>query len=413
MSDIQIINKLSLDNQAEKRIKEGVALDPATMCDIVTPVLLGKSGKIDDAALFNRMSNAKSVARNIRIESDISKYGSAFDLPRNCISLDKKMSAREMINADVFRDAKMSSNSLIPDWQSLWDALRIDISIRKAARETIRENFYNMSDMFDSDRIFTSTEFFPYATSFELHNGEGEAVKQGETLAGQYEDITHYIYATGFTWTLLADLFDKSLDPQKISDAVMLAYNAKRDDLSMSPILNFSYTGVQQTAADATSGAERQELLYNTIQDGVEDLSQRSDPITSRKIDATDLVLLCSPLVARHVKQVINGFDKQGQNHPKNLPAIEGISKIVVYDDEVTNFRASTLTYSGIGDSILLLCKKNRYMNIGIKRNLQVESDMQPDVKTLTQEERSWYFAEGQQITGIQYTIQEVTLPTW
>jgi hypothetical protein len=52
-------------------------------------------------------------------------------------------------------------------------------------------------------------------------------------------------------------------------------------------------------------------------------------------------------------------------------------------------------------------------MNIGIKRGLTLEVDSMPDVKTLAREQRSWYFVEGQQTTGIANFIQEVTLPTW
>jgi len=414
MNDIKLITKASRQHDYEERLKNGVSMTNPEMCNIVSGALNGKSGKIADEGLFHAVMAAQSVGReSIMVGKKIKEYGSAWDVPRFCHKTKTMMSVREMLKKDVF----MSSNSLIPDWQSLWDALGIDISVRKAAMGTVRENFYNIIDMPNSDKVFKSTEFFPYAIVFEENNGEGQPVKQGESRAGQYETIEHYIYAAGFTWTLLAELFDKSIDPEKISDAVMLGYNAKRDDLSISPILNFSYSGVQQTAAD-TTGDGRQELLYNTLENAIDDLGERNDPISGRKIDASDLAILASPLDAKHIARVAGGFSPQtsvegGVSGPKNLPAIQQISRVVSYDGETIEGRSKTITYSGVTNGTAYLIKKNRYNNVGIKRNLQLEVDQRPDVKTLSREERSWYFVEGQQTTGIQYFIQEITLPAW
>lgn len=412
MSDIKLITKSSREKEYEKRMKDGISLPSTEMCNVVSGTLMGRSGKIKDEEIFKACMAAQTVGReNIMVGDAVKKYGSPWDVPRFCHKTKTKMSVREMIKKDVF----MSSNSLIPDWQSLWDALRIDISIRKAAMSTVRESFYNIIDMPNSDKVFKSIEFFPYGVVFEENNGEGQAVPQGETMAGQYETIEHFIYAAGFTWTLLAELFDKSIDPTKISDAVMLGYNAKRDDLSLSAIIDYSYSGDQQTPAD-TVATERQELLYNTLENAIDKFGQRTDPVTGRKIDATDLAVLASPLDARHIARVAQGFTgpaKGGQNEPKNLSAISEITSVVAYDGESIPLRAKTITYSGVTDGTFYLVKKNRYMNVGIKRNLQLEVDQRPDVDTFAREKRSWYFVEGQQTTGIASFVQEVTAPTW
>ena len=56
---------------------------------------------------------------------------------------------------------------------------------------------------------------------------------------------------------------------------------------------------------------------------------------------------------------------------------------------------------------------KGGYMEIAVKRDLVVEVDTQPDVTTLTREQRAYWFAEAVWTEGIQYFIQEITLPTW
>jgi len=412
MNEVKLVTKASLQSDYEKRMREGVIVPSAQMCDVVSPVLMGKhSGRISDESLFSATMAAQTVGSGkLYAGEKVKKYGSAFDVPRFCESLGKEMSVREMIKAGVFKNATMTSNTLIPDWQSLWDAMRIDISIKKTARETVRQNFYNIVDMPDSSKIFKATEFYPYGVVFEENNGEGQAVTQGESRAGGYESIEHFIYAAGFTWTLLAELFDKSMDPGKVTDAVMLAYAAKRDDLSVDPIIDYSYSGTQQTAAATLSGANRQELLYLTLEDAIDDLGVRTDPITGRKLDVTDLRILASSYDARHIARVVSGLPSVNE---RAYPGISDISAVVAYDGEAIQMRASTVTYAGVTSGTAYLVKPNRYMNVGIKRNLQMESDMTPDVKKLSREERSWYFVEGQQTTGIASFIQEITLPAW
>lgn len=304
----------------------------------------------------------------------------------------------------------MSSNTIPADWQTLWDALRIDISIAKAALGTVRENFYNVINMPNSDKVFKATEFYPYGVVFDENNGEGQAITQGESLGGQVETIEHLVYAAGFSWTLLAELFSGSIDMQKISDAVMLGYNAKQDDLALSPITAFSYSGAQRTAAAVLSGANRQELLYLTLENAIDDLADRVDPVTNRKISADGLCILAHPEDARHISRVISGLPSANE---RIYPAISEISKIVAYNGETIPLRAKTVTYSGVTKGKCYLVKPNRYMNIGIKRGLTLEVDRTPDIKTLSREERAWYFVEGQQTTGIASFVQEITLPTW
>lgn len=406
---------------ADEKINTGFIPRRSDMANIVTPFL---SGLPDQNAMFSALGSAVSVgSRGILMSERIKTYGGAFHVPVLChtesTSAGKRVekSVSEMIQMGFFTNPQMSGNTLPADWQSLWDALRIDISIRKSALPTIRENFYNIINMPNSSKVFDVTEFFPYAFEFVLNNGEGQSVNQGETRGGQSETSEHFIYATGFTRTLMSELYDNSYDPQKVSEGIVIAYNAKRDDLSILPILGFSFAGVagSQTPAD-TAGADRQEKLYNTLENGIDHLSRRTDPITDNQIVSSDLSILCEPEDARHIQRVVNGLTSPGiggQDGPKILGPIPSITSIVAYDGEVIRGRVKDITYTGVTRGKAYLIKKNRYMNVGIKRNLSVETDMIPDVATLAREKRSWYFAEGQQTTGIQYFVQELTLPAY
>lgn len=405
MKDVKLINKNTI--LGEKRIPSHDEL-----VNIVTPSV---NLRANEKMQYKQAEMSRKVSDDGLVLTDnILKYGSAFDIPIKCHTLDKTMSVREMRDAGLFKPS-MSSNTLPNDWQSMWDAMRIDISIRKISKGNMRGAFYNIQNNPGADKIISIDEFFPYGIVFEENNGEGQSVTKGETLLGATATLEHKIYAAGFDYTLLAALFDKSLDMQKLSDAVILAEDAKKNDLSITPILSGTYTGAKATAADTKSGASRQELLYNTLANALDDISEREDPITGRKIDASNLVILCSPLDARHIQTVIGGFDIQGQDEPKNLGSLSGsFSSIVAYDGDVINKRAETITYSGCTDGTIHIVKPNRYMNISIKRNLTLEVDPQPNVMTLSQEERAWYFVEGQYNTeGLSNFVQKVTLPTW
>jgi hypothetical protein len=422
MRNVEITNKSSMLAIADAKIEKGFIPKRSDMIQMVAPFI---GGRVDSKDLFDDMEKAQAVGNStLKMSQKILDYGGAFFIPKmsaTASSLSGKkveMSAYDMLQAGYFTETKMSGNTLPADWNTLWNALKIDISIRKAAQPTVRETMFNVISNQNASKIIDVVELYGYANEFTLNNGEGQGVVQGETRGGQSETIEHFIYATGFTRTLLSELYDNSYDPQKVMDSVMLAYNAKRDDISISPILDFSYVGVpgSQTPADATSGATRQELLFNTIENAIDHLSRRVDPTSLRKVIASDLTILCENEDARHIQRVVNGLTTPqvgGQDTPKILPPITQISNIVSYDGEVIPGRIKDIIYTGVTRGKAYLIKKNRYMNISEKRGLTLESDMQPDVTTLARKKESWYYVEGQQTTGIEYFVQEITLPTY
>lgn len=414
MSEIKFVTKDSLKAQADEKIRKGFLPKNSDLINIVEPKLLSDMNQDD---MFKAIMSAEQIGTDrLKMSEKIEKYGGALFVPKLChILTDEKnkdvfMSAYDMIKAGVYKRPVASSNSLPADWQTLWDALRIDISIRKSAQETIRQQFYNILNIPNSSRVYNSTELYPWSVVFEENNGEGQSVNQGETRGGQTEALTHLIYAAGFTWTLLAELFDQSLDMQKLSDAVLIGANGLKDDIGISPITAFGYAGVQQTAAAVLAGANRQELLYLTLEDGIDDLGDREDPVTDRDIDASDLRILAHPFDARHIARVSSGLPSTNE---RVYNQISEMTAVVGYDGETIRGRVKDTVYGGVTKGTSYLVKRNRYMNIGVKRGLTFEADLTPDVTTLAREKRSWYFVESIQTHGIQFFIQEITLPAW
>lgn len=412
MSDIKVYNKKiagSID-----RLDQTYA-SPIVMAE----TRIGRDWKTSgQSALWTRAfeSGATALGQSGTDYSKADVYGGAIHVPQRW-SDGKLESAYARVTSGRFEKsakAAVTGNTLLPDWAQLWDALRMDITVRKNANPTVRQFLYNIYNRPDADRTNKLTEMLPYGTVFEKYNGTGDPVRQGDKGEGKAGTFDVNIYAAGFTWDLLAALFDRSLDMTMLADGVAAGYNAKLDDLAITPILGDIY-GVagtaKHTAKAATTGAGRQELLYDTIENAIDDLGKRIDPV-AKKIDPSGSYLLCSGNVARHAARVVGGLPQNTNN--KRLGAISELAGIVAYDGDTIIGRDGNTTYAGVGDTYAYIVKPNRYMDIIVKRGLTTEIDTQPDVKTLAQEERAYYFAEGiYNKEGLANFVQKITIPTW
>lgn len=414
MSDIKVYNKKiagSIDR-----------IDPVYAQKItMAETRIGRNWKTaGQSSLWTRAFNSGATVLGSS-GTDYSKadvYGGAIHVPQKW-SDGKIESAFARVTSGRFEKtakATVTGNTLLPDWAQLWDALRMDITVRKNANPTVRQFLYNIYNRPDADRTNKLTEMLPYGIVFDEYNGTGDPVRQGDKGEGATGTLDVKIYAAGFTWDLLASLFDKSLDMTMLADGVAAGYNAKLDDLAISPIIDHASYGNAGTAKHTnkatTSGAGRQELLYDTLENAIDDLGKRTDPVTKKKIDPSGSYLLCSGNVARHAARVVAGLPQNTNN--KRLGAISELAGIVAYDGDTIIGRDGDTTYAGVGDTYAYLVKPNRYMDIIVKRGLTTEIDTQPDVKTLAQEERAYYFAEGiYNAEGLANFVQKITLPDW
>jgi hypothetical protein len=404
MRDIKLITK------AELRLSKEASFNRGEKLKVVNPVQLRNS------TISSRGVSTLSKAEESNINSSVSlsndsillsgAYASGYEAP---IFENGTMSWNDKI-----RDGKVdlkSTNNLNENWTDYMDATRLDLTIRKEAKPTVRESIYDVvvNPAFTKD--VRPTELNPYGVAFTENNGTGESVKQGENRSGQDTTVPMKIYSAGFTWTLLAELFDGSYNQGLLNDGVAVGYSAKQDDNAIAPILAASYSGAQLTAA-STDGSNRQEKLYNTLSNAVDDLAKRKDPVTKRNLSNGDMVVLASEYDAAHIEFVLQG-GLPSTNERKH-PGIPSITTVVGYDGEIITLENETITYPGVTDGTVYLIKRSRYLKIAQKLGLTVETDQNPDVATLAREQRAYYFVEAlYNSVGIASFIQKVTLPTW
>ena len=405
--------------KAEEKIASGKmgGLRPVEFC---RPIISGGDGLMKAADRFGAIDKIRPVdmiGSNIADTFAVSaKYGGGSHVPM-VWSDESTMSLYERIASGKFNPV-MSSNTLPVDWQNLWDALRFDVTVKKTAMPTIRQFIYNIRTNPNFTRILKPTELGKVSIYFERNNGHGQPVPQGEVLGGSYDTMQIEIEAAGFTWDLLFELFDQSVTTADIADGLLIGENSHKDNAAIDPILQFNYAGVagSQTPANAASGAARQELLYNTLVDGKDDMRQRTHPSTGRKLDTSNLLILASAFDSENILEVSSGLPSV---QDKTMNAISQIKRIIAYEGETIPLRTGNITYTGVteGTAYMLIpadaLPANGYMEIAVKRNLVVEVDAVPDVKTLAQEQRAWWYAEAIWYEGIQYFVQELTLPAW
>lgn len=303
-------------------------------------------------------------------------------------------------------------NSQVPNWISLWDAMRADLTIRKIARPTVRELIYNVTDTPGASRTMNLNEFFPHAVIFEENNGTGQSVRQAELRGGSLDTAQQKIYAAALTFDLLAALFGGNYTEQSISDAVAIGENGLKDELALAPIFAYTYAAEAQTAADAT-GTTREEMLYRTIQNGIDKLGVRTDPATGRELDTTGLILVAAPVDARHIYSIIGGQFPASNNSGPYLSLDGSLARIIGYDPETVIGETETVSYTSVPTKKAYLIKPNRKLSIAIKRRLQLNVNMAPSPATLAQEQKAWWFCEALYNAGIADYIQEISLPAW
>lgn len=410
---MDITTRESLYADMEARFKAGEKLHLQTdECARVVPTLFGGPKAIQTMGkdkAFKMMDATKPISSTTPIIVT-GKYRNGFEVPFVATG-ENTQSVRDMIVA-----GKFAANSLPDVWQNFWDAQRIDLTIKKTLHQTVRQFFYEIMSTPNATPIMELREMFPYAFEFKENNGEGQAVPLGQKRLGQKDLMSFFLKATGFTFTLMADLYDATFDMAKVNDGVAMAYALTRDNDAMSPILAYDYSinvnGDAQSGPHVDAAMKRQELLYCTLEDAIDDLSERTDPlITDKKIDANGLVLLCNSYDARHIARVLNGLPSVNE---RSYPGISEVSRIVAYDTNYIDFEDHTNTFTGVTKGKCYLVKPNRYMKIAVKRDLTMEVDEKPDVLTLARAQRAWYYAEAiYNEIGIANFIQEVTLPAW
>lgn len=301
------------------------------------------------------------------------------------------------------------------DLYDLVDATRLDVTRRVLAQPTLYQFIYNVVSNPNFTKTMTLQEILPIGIVFEENEGSGEAVPLGDFKTGTPETLTQQIMSAGYTWDLAFELYNSLFDMQRLNDAVARGYVAKVNDEHLYPIINGSYgtVGTTKWTAASSTGSTWMEKWYHTILNARRDFRERTDPVTKRHLDTSNMILLCSTTDAEDVMWVING-QLNSPADSKNLSTIPGIQSVIGYDGDVIDVGGKTYTYTGVTDGTCYLIKPlPRSFISAWKRALTALFQAQGDILKLEQAKRAWYYVRAIYNTyGITNGVQKITLPT-
>jgi hypothetical protein len=338
----------------------------------------------------------------VKPDSDISGY----DIP-----FGDRGSIRERLARGSF------SLHLPTDLYDFVDASRIDLTRRVIANPTLHPFIYNVITNLNYSRTITIQDLLPIGIVFDEVTGSGDSVRMGDFPTGNKDTVQLKIYGAGYTWDLLFSLYNDLFAVERLNDAVIRGYTAKKEDLTIGALIsaNYGVAGTAKHTAASAVGSDVWEKLYNTVLNAIGDLRKRTDPVTGKKLPVSNIILLTNDYDAWRLDRVING-QLNSPADSKNLEALRNIQAVLGYEGDIINIGEKTETYTGVADNTAYLVIPYTVRPDGfivpVKRNLTPLTGPGDPLK-LEQEKQAWYHSHGVYNTrGITYYVQKITLPT-
>jgi hypothetical protein len=247
--------------------------------------------------------------------------------------------------------------------------------------------------------MFQIDEFTLQGDVIFLEKFEGGEVQFGTLRKGQPSLGKVQTYAAGFEWTEDMIEFDLTYNIEINNRAFGRAYNALLNHLHLSPIIGYTYTGPNQTAA-SSEGDTLQEHTHWTFRDAY----TSSVTASPRR---TGTLLLASEADRFQIEDALLTPVRDAQGNP--LPNIP-INTIIYYDGEEVVRGTDVFTYPGVTPGVCYLVFPKRRFKEMIQHDLRID-DGPPDISRLV---------EGQQVgrarrglfADIPNSVEEVTLPS-
>lgn len=330
---------------------------------------------------------------------------------------------------DLHRKAKNAS-MLPDDWQTLTDLLRIDITRRRMQEADYTNLVMNEQVNPAFGKAIRLDEFLDPGAVFKTIYGNNDTVHLLEHKTGATETVSMDLFAVGDKTSLQDVIFNPMYDIEKVMRAVTRGYVGLRNNRNVLGLMVAKTTangwdGGQKQSADATSGATKEELLYNTLVSAYKKLLLLKDPQTKQEIDTMNGVYLAIQKGTEFsFQRAINGqLNVGGKGKPSNFEALNFISALIPYRGDTIYAGKETVTYPGVasGKAYMFVPRVAYTMT---KRTLTMEQG-RGSVLDLSREERVWYGIQTEytkEFFGYSYTGNpgasgegyciEISLPT-
>jgi hypothetical protein len=330
---------------------------------------------------------------------------------------------------EEIRSRIMSNANMLPDdWSTMTDLVRLDITRRRMAEPDYTNVVGIEMQMPDAGKSITLDEFLEYGAIMETVYGNNDALPLLEHKSGATGTLTFDLYGVGDKTSLKEVIFSGLYDLERVNRAVSRAYTSLRNDRTVlgrcvAKTTGSTWDATQQVAADTTSGATKEELLYNTIVAAIKKLKGLTDPQTGLAIPATGLCLAVPYGTEWAFMRAIDGqLNAGGKGKVGNYASLmTEVATIIPYRGDVIYAGKKTATYAGVasGKAYLFVPRVANYTVV--KRPLTVAVG-QGSVLSLEQTERAFYavdasydtefFGDSAGLAAGSGFVVEITLPT-
>lgn len=330
---------------------------------------------------------------------------------------------------------RVKNAAMLPDdWSTLTDLLRVDITRRRmneadytgiVGTEIVNDGF---------TKSITLDEFLEWGAIFETIYGNNDAIPLLEHKSGATGTVTMDLFAVGEKSSLQELIFSPLYEMEKVMRAVTRGYVALRNDRTVlgemvkyTAATETGYTGGwdsgQKQAADTTSGATKEELLYNTLISAYKKLINLKDVQTDDLIDTPSVYLAIPKGASFAFNRAINGqLNLGGKGKPSNFEALNWIDAIIPYRGDTIYAGKKKKAYGGVASGYAYMFVPKVYNWTLTKRGLTREVGA-GDMSNMFKEQSVFYgcqteysqeffgYTAGLKSTGYGACI-EITLPT-
>ena len=235
---------------------------------------------------------------------------------------------------------------------------------------------------------------------------EGQEVKFG-SLEAEHGPLARIgAYTSGFEYTKEMRLFNETFNFEMLNRAFGEAYNAKLNDIHLSPIIKYNYDKSNVTQPvyvkpDGTPGTKAEAhfilSLRETLRQGIKD---------SAKEKRKGSILLVSSVHEQDLLDALGRHEMQGTS----FESTTGIEEIVFYDGWETTVSRETTTYDGVPENTAFLIRPKAGFKELVKQELQVRAyDADPsrliEQQVIADTFRGVYAA-------LEENVQQIKLPT-
>lgn len=234
-----------------------------------------------------------------------------------------------------------------------------------------------------------------------------EEVKEGgevkfASLTESTKTVTQKHYAFGFQYTKDMVIYNRVFDMALLERQGGVAFNALRNHIHLNPILTYSYTSANQTAASSV-GSTLLEKMMSTLEDAIETskVAERRGPY----------ILLIAGGDSMKVANMLQIRVQDGAGNPR--AGAGQIQTVIEYDGWSGTRGKKTTTYAGVttGKAYLISTQyKEQDFVSKIKQDLQMIQG-NPDVSRFLMDENIWdtYFG---MYSAPANAVEEITWPT-